>query len=158
MSESKSILIHLNTNLEISTFTYTKISDETSYNIKNIFSLSAQKHKLELSNQFSDIWASLWDTYLKDIKDIYYFIGPEAGFTDSRIVFLWLKSWHIFSNDCNYHVGFEADDMLNEDDTSYNHIQYNYLKNMNVKTNIPDLSYLKAPRITIKEEVGNDKS
>jgi hypothetical protein len=48
--------------------------------------------------------------------------------------------------------------MLNEDDTSYNHIQYNYLKNMNVKTNIPDLSYLKAPRITIKEEVGNDKS
>jgi hypothetical protein len=52
MSESKSILIHLNTNLEISTFTYTKISDETSYNIKNIFSLSAQKHKLELSKRY----------------------------------------------------------------------------------------------------------
>jgi hypothetical protein len=52
---------------------------------------------LNLSESFEQIWKDLDSAgHLSGTKQIYLFTGPDAGFTDSRVIFVWLKSWQSF--------------------------------------------------------------
>ena len=65
---------------------------------------------LNLSERFELVWEDMWENFTiksenlnqvrlseqSQLSKIYFWLGPESGFTDSRVVFLWLKSWVLF--------------------------------------------------------------
>jgi hypothetical protein len=112
--------IELNQNLEI-------FAEENRLKT-SIFLFPRTKHTLELSEHFEKIWSDLYQEYeMETVENIYYTVGEFASFTDTRVVFIWLKSWQYFNPNGNY-----------------------FLQG-NKEKNPVDISYLKAPRITVKE-------
>jgi hypothetical protein len=51
---------------------------------------------LNLAINFEKFWKENWDK-IKETETIQYWIGPQASFTDTRMVYLWLKSWDEFT-------------------------------------------------------------
>lgn len=51
---------------------------------------------LNLAVRLEKFWKENWDK-IKETKTIQYWIGPQASFTDTRMVYLWLKSWDEFT-------------------------------------------------------------
>jgi hypothetical protein len=101
-------------------------------------------YSLKLSEDFEQIWASLYDkpTFdFKNINQIYLILGQNAGFTDSRIVFLWLKSWQFFGDSKNYFITQTAGQITRDNIEN--------LVNQGI-VNPMDLEYLKEPRIGVK--------
>jgi hypothetical protein len=96
---------------------------------------------LNLSESFEQIWIDLDAVgHLEGTKQIYFFTGPTAGFTDSRVIFVWLKSWQsftagqIFVGPKNYQGNFDS--LSNEE------------KVQNLKTkNSTNLNYSREPRL-----------
>jgi hypothetical protein len=96
----------------------------------SIFLLKRTKHTLELSEHFEQIWSDLYQEYaMESVENIYYTVGEFASFTDTRVIFIWLKSWQYFNPNKNY-----------------------FLQGKEEKNPV-DINYLKAPRITIKESL-----
>lgn len=53
---------------------------------------------LELSKNFVHFWVKLWSEKLNQSTRIYFLINSNSSFTDSRIIFVWLQSWKMFTH------------------------------------------------------------
>ena len=52
---------------------------------------------LNLSQNFENLWQNCWSIISLE-TEIYFILGQNASFTDTRIVYLWLQSWQMFAN------------------------------------------------------------
>lgn len=50
---------------------------------------------LNLSENFENLWQNCWSIINLE-SEIYFILGQNASFTDTRIVYLWLQSWQMF--------------------------------------------------------------
>jgi hypothetical protein len=82
-----------------------------------VYKLKNQKNKLELINlvpkegkylnlseKFEVFWQDLWSEILQNETEIFYFLGPNSSFSDSRVIFIWLKTYLIFNQSLNLFV------------------------------------------------------
>lgn len=137
------ILIILDKNLEIYE---SDENDEMSYvYIENRIEIDGKLKPLNLCDKFS----SIWDDYIAPIielnGEILFVLGPLASFTDTRVVWVWLKSNKMFNGISFY---FYKDNELKISFESFN------INCMDLKTliNISDknpisTNYLKEPSI-----------
>lgn len=95
--KNKSLLIILDKNLEI-------YEIEENLNCNFIYMLNREvspdnSHKLlplNLSDSFEAIWEEIVDKV--QFNNIIYVIGGKCSFTDSRVVWIWLKTWQMTNN------------------------------------------------------------
>jgi hypothetical protein len=104
---------------------------------------------LDLADKFEFLWQDLTDSnLLTGIDKIYYLIGPNAGFTDSRMIFIWLKSWQMFTPTNTFFVSKIVFDVpidfispenliltLQKAETENNNTVINYSKEPNITFN-----------------------
>ena len=109
---------------------------------------------LNLAVRLENFWKENWDK-IKETETIQYWIGPQASFTDTRMVYLWLKSWDEFTNsqDTKSQDGDKKERLL-----IWNASEINF-QDLNWKTELAklidiakqesrlNLSYASAPRI-----------
>jgi|GEM_PF-3351311 len=72
------------------------------YNFDNqtlilIQELIATSKTLELAERFESFWRNLWPDCFSQTDKIYLLINSNSSFTDSRIVYVWLQSWLLFT-------------------------------------------------------------
>jgi len=144
MTANNSIIFSLDTKLELYGL------DSVNYTLDFIDQIDSQK-RLELYQDFENFWQKNWDLIKKTVgknldknKVIYFIIAPGAGFTNTRIVYLWLKSLQEFG-DQKIEIKFIKIS------------NFNNLKNLNSKqlqnlltTATDDLNYSMEPRIGVK--------
>jgi hypothetical protein len=80
----KSIVFYLNNQLEVYELDYVKESIE-------LLALEKSEKRLQLFETFEGVWLEIWEK-IKKTSEIYFVLGDQAGFTNTRIVYLWLKS------------------------------------------------------------------
>jgi hypothetical protein len=107
---------------------------------------NSSDHGIERLN-LSENWSTIWCDIHKPCNLYYFFVGPNSGFTDSRIIFLWLKSRQLFEPITQF---FIID--------GYDHETWNLLESkqqnqiiIDAKTNPKDLIYTRQPRINLKQ-------
>jgi len=82
-------IFHLGQNLEVFKI---KESQKTT-----VAAIEREGRSLELAERFEILWQNLWENQGLDFTDqIYLLIGSRAGFTDGRIIFIWLENWQQF--------------------------------------------------------------
>ena len=92
--ETTKILIFLDWDLEIYQLTNHKMDNESK---QLVYSLKRENLKvLDLSQKFEEIWTWLETQYL--MSEIYYLINDKASFSDSRVIYIWLKTWQMFDH------------------------------------------------------------
>ena len=96
MTANNSIIFSLDTKLELYSL------DSVNYSTELVDQITSE-NRLELYKYFENFWQKNWALIQKTLlensdnpKNIYFIISPDAGFTNTRIVFLWLKSLHQF--------------------------------------------------------------
>lgn len=86
-----SILIYLDNELKVFSV------DTVNWTTILIKTLERTDKTLNLAQRFEFVWADMVsEGLLNDVNEIVYLIGDQAGFTDTRIVFIWLQSWKMF--------------------------------------------------------------
>lgn len=85
---SKSIVITLDNELKI----YRRAEVEQSMTL--IYTYAA-KPRLNLVDSFAEIWTER--IYPEPPAEIFFLLGPRSGFTDSRLIYLWLNSNALFT-------------------------------------------------------------
>lgn len=94
------ILIKLDWDLEIYEIIDGTNPETPKKNYNLIYTLKREVSKaLNLSQEFEAIWFWLDKKY--ELVEIYYMINDKASFSDSRVVYIWLKSWIMFNNHNN---------------------------------------------------------
>lgn len=90
-----------------------------------------------------DMFQELWQKHSFDTQDeIFLFIGEEAGFTNSRVIFLWLKSWQMFYPENHFYIT-KLDDFVNLN----SQIEIQEIIDKSRKDNSQNLEYGQEPRI-----------
>ncbi len=109
INHSKFILFYLDQDLEI----YQGQNPES--RLKPLQTLFRERPTLELANRFAEIWADLdKQNYFVGVSVMYFLLGPTAGFTDTRVVTMWLRSWSLFSEAQEYeYFSFKSPESLN---------------------------------------------
>lgn len=107
MPSKKSIVFELNNTLRVYA-----ISDSVNYELELLCEIEREGKVLGLATKFEFLWQDLDETSLfEGINEIYFLIGPHAGFTDTRMIFMWLKSWEMFGSETRFYlkkVGFDV--------------------------------------------------
>jgi hypothetical protein len=91
----KSIVIVLQDSLRVYSYDGVVKSDGVEF----VCELEKESGKpvLDLFDRFSPLWQRLTDRRVfEGVGNIYFVLGSRAGFTDTRVVYLWLKSWEMF--------------------------------------------------------------
>jgi len=109
-------------------------------NTELLFKLEKESRSLELAEKFEGIWKKL---ELKEVQEIYFWTGIGAGFTDTRIIYIWLKSWEIFSKKHFFTLKVENDfkdliviELVGESKQNQTHkIHYSGLPRITLKKN-----------------------
>jgi hypothetical protein len=83
-----SMIIYLNQDLQL-----VQLMPDNSLDI--LASLNPEP-TLNLAIRLENFWRENWDK-IKEAETIQYWIGPQASFTDTRMLYLWLKSWDEFT-------------------------------------------------------------
>lgn len=92
MFDNRNIIFYLNSDLQV----FELKAESTK--ITQVEKLERQSRGLDLQHRFWPLWEQIYHKFeLRDLDKIYLFLGPQSGFTDSRIVFIWLKSWQYFN-------------------------------------------------------------
>lgn len=119
------------------------------YSLELVRELDRQEKGLELANKFEFLWEDL-DTsgYLEGINEAYFLIGSHAGFTDTRIVFMWLKSWIMFDSTKSFYIKRILFDV--PIDFVEPVLLQNLLLDAKTENNSSEISYSKEPNITKK--------
>ncbi len=98
---TNSVIIYLNYQLEVYSF------EKTVNELKLLEKLQpTSSGRLELANRFMQVWQSLDSQPEFVYRPIFFWIGPRAGFTDTRIVFIWLKTKFLMQKICNQSFQF----------------------------------------------------
>jgi hypothetical protein len=104
---------------------------------------------LNLAVRLEKFWKENWDK-IKETETIQYWIGPQASFTDTRMVYLWLKSWDEFNE------GKEGDNqerllIWNASEINFQNLDWKSemakLIDIAKRESRQNLSYASAPRI-----------
>jgi hypothetical protein len=91
----KSIIIVLNDSLKV--YSVGDIVKQERANLEAALEKIGDSRVLNLSDRFESFWSDLDDKQiLAGVKELYFVVGERAGFTDSRVVYLWLQSWKMF--------------------------------------------------------------
>lgn len=91
----------MNSQLEVYSF------DETVNELQLLQKLQpTSSGRLELANRFAQVWQALDSRSEFVDRPIFFWIGPRAGFTDTRIVFIWLKTKFLIEKLCNQQFQF----------------------------------------------------
>lgn len=61
-----------------------------------LHSREREDRTLNLSDHFQAVWEAQYPV-IKTAKQIILVVGPEAGFSDSRIIYMWLQSHALFT-------------------------------------------------------------
>ncbi len=99
---------------------------------------------LELSETFSHVWQNTMQDIASD-DALYFLMRPNAGFTDSRIVFLWIKGQAIFAKNPYFVAQIGVDDWDSENSESIQTLLSKILTQNN-----QSLDYAKEPNIGTK--------
>jgi hypothetical protein len=136
MTINKSIIIKLDNDLKIFEINH------TDQKISKIFDLKPTQRILNLNDDFFEIWQSLWSKHLETANNFYYFVGSKSSFTNTRIIYLWLKSNFEFMNK-DFFV--EQDSMFDPELQPFDFVQ---IKLQSLSSN--DLVYSAKPKIGIQ--------
>jgi len=99
---------------------------------------------LSLSDNFEHFWKKNWVNELKPIQKIYFFIEQRGGFTDTRVVYLWLKTWQMFNAENVFFVHKLIDSLELE---SIEELYLNLSQIIKTRKLSSDLVYSNEPRI-----------
>jgi hypothetical protein len=105
---------------------------------------------LNLASKLENFWIQNWPE-IKDAQELQLWIGPKAGFTNTRMLYIWLKSW---SESKNIKLkiwnspALEFNSNLNLD-TEFKNNFLQSLKSANLNYRL-ELQYSAIPRIGIK--------
>jgi hypothetical protein len=98
---------------------------------------------LNLATHFEFLWQDLHDEgILSAASESYFFVGDGAGFTDTRVVYVWLKSQELFEADKPFFLT-RTHKIVNEENIA------RYMEAARENTN-KSLQYSKEPRIGIE--------
>ncbi|MBC7472388.1 MAG: hypothetical protein H7196_03985 [candidate division SR1 bacterium] len=147
MPIKKSIIFELNNNLRV--YAIADSVNSWTHSLELIRELNRQEKGLELANKFEFLWEDL-DTSgeFEGINEAYFLIGSYAGFTDTRMIFMWLKSWTMFDPTCIFYIKRIVFDV------PIDFVDPKLLKNLlleaKTENNNSEISYSKEPNITRK--------
>jgi hypothetical protein len=98
MPNKNSIFIYLDNDLSIYAL-QTDVKQPDEYALELVYSLArGEKPVLNLSDTFQNTWAGLDSKGIFDgVEEIYYVLGDRSGFTDSRMVYMWIRSWQMMN-------------------------------------------------------------
>jgi hypothetical protein len=145
MPSKKSIIFELNNNLRVYAVTDSVKHDQERLTL--LREIERDGKVLELAEKFEILWQDLDENgELEGVNEIYFLIGLHAGFTDSRMVFIWLKSWTMFNSKNAFYIKkIEFDVPI---DFVSSEILRETLKKAKVENNSTKLTYSKEPNIT----------
>jgi hypothetical protein len=142
----KSILIYLDSNVKLFTYGFVNQNEHTD-DLELIAQVDREEKNLNLFAKFESVWAGLNNHFeLSQKTTIYYLIGPHAGFTDTRVIYLWLKSWEMFEGGRYVIEKLENDLDLNK----LSAVQLTDLLKKIDTQNQQELLYSTEPRIGVK--------
>jgi len=134
------ILFYLNENLKVY-----KVKDSGKKTELELVDFILKEDKyLNLSEKFSTFWQKLWKKDLENEAEIFYLISPNSGFTDTRIIFIWLKTWQFFEPKLKFFVHKIENDLVLEN-LNFSFLQM-LIRQIQEKNN-QELIYSKDPNI-----------
>ena len=89
-------MIYLNNDLEIYEIDLVKQS------LSKLFHKKNTGKGLGLFNNFDNMWAKI-QVQINLKTNIYFLVGENAGFTDTRVIYIWIKNQSLFYN-TNIHI------------------------------------------------------
>jgi hypothetical protein len=145
MPISKSIIFELNNNLRV--YAVTDSVNQEVVDLLLIRELEREGKVLELADKFETLWQDLEETGdLDGINEIYFLIGDRAGFTDTRMVYMWLKSWQMFNPEKHFYL--HRTSIVVTIDLIATEVLKNILVKAKSENNSSDINYSKEPNIT----------
>lgn len=120
-------IIDLNTKLSI-------YKSQDDLELELVYSKEKVNGTLNLSENFQDVFIDLLDSTTESESIFILYIGDNAGFMDSRIVYIWLRNNQYFRGQ-NFYVTRNRFDAKTESIESV------------IESGIQDLAYSKAPNI-----------
>jgi hypothetical protein len=129
----KSIVFYLNNQLEVYELDYVKESIE-------LLALEKSEKRLQLFETFEGVWLEIWEK-IKKTSEIYFVLGDQAGFTNTRIVYLWLKSLSEFG------LSIELKIVKNSNFVDLQNQPFSLIKSILQSATKQDLLYSQEPRI-----------
>jgi hypothetical protein len=122
------IIFDLNTNLKI-------FKSQTNSPLELIFEQDKVNNALNLTDNFESTFKSL-----PNVEEYYLFIGDNAGFMDSRVIYIWISNSKFFMNTDFFVMR-----------TNFKETNYMELLQLSKKENRKDLAYSKEPNIGTKK-------
>jgi hypothetical protein len=145
MPSKKSIIFELNNNLRVYAIDDSVKQDENQLVL--LREIVREGKVLELGEKFEFLWQDLNDSgYFDNVNEIFFLIGSHAGFTDSRMVFIWLKSWVMFNQVNIFYIKKTEFDV--PIDFISVEILIETLTSAKAENNSTKLTYSKEPNIT----------
>lgn len=129
-------MFYLNNQLEVYELDYVK--EEI-----GLLALEKSEKRLQLFETFEGIWLKLWEQ-VKSTSEIYFVVGTEAGFTNTRIVYLWLKSLSEFGLSIDFKI------LKNSNLVDLQNQPFSLVKSILQTATKQDLLYSQEPRIGLK--------
>ncbi|MEM1311986.1 MAG: hypothetical protein AAGF07_00815 [Patescibacteria group bacterium] len=133
-TKESSIIFYLDSNLKVYRL------DLVNSELKLIDRLEKLNGRLDLSSRFDSFWKELYAANLLESSSIAFIIGNRAGFNDTRIIYIWLKS-HMMFNNTSIKTK-RVDNKLSQDE-----VLQALLSSNSDFVNIDHLSYSHEPRI-----------
>lgn len=129
----KSIVFYLNNQLEIYELDYVKEEVQ-------LLALEKSEKRLQLFETFEVVWKKIWEK-IKNTSQIYFVLGDQAGFTNTRIVYLWLKSLSEFG------LSIDVKILKNSNLVDLPNQPFSLIKSILSMSTNQDLLYSQDPRI-----------
>lgn len=138
--------MYLDINLEIYELSFVNDTNKVLIKKNELLDVLIPRDKgLNLAENFTSVWEKT--IAIKGSYSYFFWTGPNAGFTDVRIVSVWLRSQNMFYNSAIYLLKVEND--LNISNVS------NIVLEKLVKTSLENfdkaISYAREPRIGLKD-------
>lgn len=94
----KSIIVQLDTKLNLVVGHFVKDDSQGFLKVEFDHEVDLSDRKVQLYQVFEDIWKTVLEK-IKDssVESIQLLIGPRAGFTNSRIIYIWARSHKMFN-------------------------------------------------------------
>jgi hypothetical protein len=145
MPISKSIIFELNNNLRV--YAVSDSVNQEVVDLQLIRELERDGKVLELADKFEILWQDLEESgEMEGVNEIYFLIGDRAGFTDTRMVYVWLKSWQMFNPEKQFYL--HRISIIVTIDLIATEVLKNILGKAKIENNSSDINYSKEPNIT----------
>ena len=94
MMTTNSIILHLDIDLKLASV---EVVNSKVTKFKILQEIWREGKVLNLSELLADLWQKVaQEGHLDGVDKFIFLIGPNAGFTDSRVIYIWLKTEQMF--------------------------------------------------------------